>query len=133
MCYQYAGSIITLLLVVVDDGTIKNLAPFECRMLESIDLDNVETDTIALKYAKCFFGGNDNGEICMFNSRNISKFKAHNAGIKKLCCSEDFTKLISLGYDGYLIIWEVLNNELNLIKKFQYPYRIWVRSLSLFK
>ncbi|WHN65913.1 hypothetical protein [Cysteiniphilum sp. QT6929] len=112
-----------------DDGTIKRWSPFTGELLSSTDLKGVETDTIAIKGDECIFSGNDKGEIHIFENDEISVIKAHNAGIKRLLYSQEFSQLISLSYDRYVAIWQVSsNNDLVLIKKMPYPYQIWARS-----
>jgi WD40 repeat protein len=86
-----------------DDGTIRRWDARTGQLLETIDLGEVETDTIAIAEDGTVFAGNDNGEILILGKGDILRIPAHAAGIKRLVYSQ--RQLVSLSYDRNVMIW----------------------------
>lgn len=111
-----------------DDGTVKRWHAFDGEVLEDIDLDGTETDTIILCNDGCLYAGNDLGEIIQIIGENKVAIQAHQAGIKRLCYNSRLDHLISLSYDRSMSIWDTSNNKISLITNTRLPEIVWARS-----
>lgn len=113
-----------------DDGTIKRWSVKDQILLESIDLDGVETDTIAISDSGRIFAGNDLGEILVIMHGFVEGVKpAHSAGIKRVLLNDQLQLLVSLSYDRSIKIWSTIG-ELALIATATLPAVVWPRSCA---
>jgi toxoflavin biosynthesis protein ToxC len=111
-----------------DDGTIKRWNPLTGALIESIELDGVQTDTLAITEAGAIFAGNDSGEIIRID-RDATRIRAHNAGIKRLIYSETARLLVSMSYDRSVIFWNVTeDHSLQEFMRTSMPPIVWPRS-----
>ncbi len=114
-----------------DDGTIKIWNATTGNIEKDINLEGVETDTIAITSSGIIYAGNDNGEIVVIDDKVKNKISAHDAGIKRLVYDEQQNALVSLSYDRHLCIWTCKNEgKLTLINKSVLPNIIWPRSCT---
>ncbi len=113
-----------------DDGTVRLWSVTEFSELERIQLDGVETDTVAITGDRTVVAGNDNGEICVLKDGTLTRVKAHSAGIKRLVLSSDERQLLSLSYDRHLCVFDVDEGRLAQTHRLPYPTSIWARSAS---
>jgi WD40 repeat protein len=67
-----------------DDGTIKRWSLASDGLIDDLDMEGVETDTIAISAAGTIFAGNDEGQIIVIREKKREIIPAHNAGIKRL-------------------------------------------------
>lgn len=67
-----------------DDGTIKRWSLATGGMIDDLDMDGVETDTIAISSSGTIFAGNDEGQIIVVGPTERTTVPAHDAGIKRL-------------------------------------------------
>jgi WD40 repeat protein len=111
-----------------DDGTIKRWNPLTGALIESIDLQGVQTDTLAITESGTIFAGNDDGEIIRINPE-AARIKAHSAGIKRLIYSEATKLLVSMSYDRSVIFWSVTPDQsLQEYARTHLPSIVWPRS-----
>jgi toxoflavin biosynthesis protein ToxC len=111
-----------------DDGTIKRWNPLTGALIESIDLQGVQTDTIAITERGTIFAGNDDGEIIRING-DTERVTAHRAGIKRLIYSEAAKLLASMSYDRAVIFWKVMEDQsLQEFIRTVLPPIVWPRS-----
>ncbi|TQV67663.1 hypothetical protein FKG94_25145 [Exilibacterium tricleocarpae] len=114
-----------------DDGTIKIWDCNTGEIVKNFDLDDVETDTIAISKEGTIFAGNDLGEILLLVDEDVSKVKAHNAGIKRLVYDRYNGYLVSLSYDRQVKIWKYdLDSGLDCIIDSTLPSIVWPRSCA---
>ncbi len=116
-----------------DDGTVRKWDVPSGQLRETVDLEGVETDTIALTEHGVIFAGNDDGDIICIQDGVTRSLPAHQAGIKRLIYDADKHLLASLSYDRTLILWSV-DTEANLSKQriSALPGIVWPRSGAFF-
>ncbi|MDY7228149.1 WD40 repeat domain-containing protein [Hyalangium rubrum] len=113
-----------------DDGTIRRWDARTGQLLETIDLGDVETDTIAIAEDGMVFAGNDNGEILLLAKEGIRRIPAHAAGIKRLVYNRG--QLVSLSYDRNVMIWAYEEGTLRRLRVSEFPSIVWPRSCAFF-
>ncbi len=114
-----------------DDGTIKTWDINIGKQCNEVNLNGVETDTVAVSPTGTIYCGNDDGEIIIMQDHVKKTMPAHKAGIKRLCYSETHQQLISLSYDGTLALWNVKKNHApTLVKRSHYPRQVWARACA---
>lgn len=117
-----------------DDGTIKRWdtsKDSDC-LIENIDLEGVETDTVVISRAGIIYAGNDEGNIIALVEGAKSLIDAHNAGIKRLVYDEAGNKLISLSYDRVVKLWDC-DEKGSIIEEHiaELPNIVWPRSCAV--
>lgn len=116
-----------------DDGTVRRWNTENSELIETIDLNGVETDTIVITQSGVIFTGDDEGKISAIASTGISHIPAHRAGIKRLIYNEAKRLLVSLSYDRKLIVWSVSPEAcLTKICIANLPSVVWPRSCAFF-
>ncbi len=116
-----------------DDGTVRKWDVKSGQLLETIDFDDVETDTIAITESGVIFAGNDAGAIIVVKDGVTHHIPAHNAGIKRLVYNADKRILVSLSYDRQVKVWAVSPDAyLSKIRTSDLPTIVWPRSCAFF-
>ncbi|MER6628014.1 WD40 repeat domain-containing protein [Streptomyces sp. NPDC000987] len=112
-----------------DDGTIKRWSLGSGRMVADIDLDGVETDTIAITGSGVVYAGNDDGAIIRIEDGSTARHPAHDAGIKRLVHHAATGRLVSLSYDRTVRVWDTSDG---LVRRHvaEFPAEIWARSCA---
>jgi WD40 repeat protein len=114
-----------------DDGTVKRWDATNGILLENIDLDGVETDTVVINSHGFVFAGNDLGQIIVICDKIQRKFLAHDSGVKRLVYNDRESLLISLSYDRRVKIWSVSpEGNLSVIATSTLPPEVWPRSCA---
>ncbi|WP_030903552.1 WD40 repeat domain-containing protein [Streptomyces sp. NRRL F-5126] len=114
-----------------DDGTVKRWSLTTGALVSDIDLDGVETDTIAITAAGLVYAGNDRGEVVRLTERGARRFPAHEAGIKRLVWNADAGTLVSLSYDRTVKIWRIgADGRPDLARTASLPAAVWPRSCA---
>ncbi|WP_431224297.1 WD40 repeat domain-containing protein [Serratia sp. L9] len=113
-----------------DDGTIRVWDPDSGEQVQCIDLDNVETDTIAIAPCGTIFAGNDNGEIITIAQGTMRMTLAHEAGIKRLVYDAEHQVMVSLSYDRKMKLWRERDGVLENYHTADLPAIIWPRSCA---
>ncbi len=117
-----------------DDGTIKRWSLAQGTMVDDLDMDGVETDTIALSPEGSIYAGNDAGEIvCIDRSGQLTRTRAHEAGVKRLVLGLEQSLLVSLSYDRTARLWDVTGESLHLVGETTMPDDVWPRSCAFSK
>ncbi|GMM85551.1 hypothetical protein [Pseudoalteromonas sp. MTN2-4] len=119
-----------ILISCSDDGTIKRWDAESGRIIEDIDLDGIETDTIAISQEGVIYAGNDEGEIILINQNSKITVPAHNAGIKRLVYDPAQKLLVSISYDRQAKVWACSNDSINCVHSAELPAIIWPRSVA---
>lgn len=112
-----------------DDGTVRRWCPFKGKLLETLDLEGIETDTIAIRNDGCIYAGNDSGEIVIILRGKVSKISAHQAGIKRIAYEPQSQWLLTASYDRAVKLWSI-ETEPKLLLETQAPTNVWLRSCS---
>ncbi|MDC9590250.1 WD40 repeat domain-containing protein [Xenorhabdus sp. XENO-10] len=120
----------TTLVSSSDDGTIRRWDTIKGIEIECIDLNGVETDTIALTNDGIIFAGDDEGKLIVIDTAGKRSIQAHSAGIKRVVWNEQTKRLISLSYDRSVILWEFIGGNLKKISESSLPSLIWPRSCA---
>ncbi|MBD2784941.1 hypothetical protein ID858_11890 [Xenorhabdus sp. DI] len=120
----------TTLVSSSDDGTIRRWDTIKGIELECIDLDGVETDTIALTNNGTIFAGDDEGKLIIIDATGKHTIQAHYAGIKRVVWNEPNNHLISLSYDRSVILWKFVDGSLQKLSTSSLPSLIWPRSCA---
>jgi len=113
-----------------DDGTIRRWDALRGKQTEVVDLDGVETDTIALASNGTIFAGDDEGCLTFIKGQEKHRFQAHAAGIKRIVWDDKKKWLISLSYDRSVVLWREANGKLEKISESSLPSIIWPRSCA---
>jgi WD40 repeat protein len=113
-----------------DDGTIRRWHAASGEQLESIDLDGVETDTIALASDGTIIAGDDEGRLSLIDGANKFTLQAHAAGIKRVVWDDRKRWLISLSYDRSVVLWQVADGQFHKLAQSSLPSLIWPRSCT---
>jgi toxoflavin biosynthesis protein ToxC len=113
-----------------DDGTLRRWDVESGLLLETIDLDQVETDTVAVTERGGVFAGNDQGEIICV-APHFQRVKAHAAGIKRLVYSSAAGLLVSMSYDRQAALWSIDDRaQLREVGRTEIPSIVWARSCA---
>lgn len=113
-----------------DDGTIRRWDVQRAVQNESIDLDGVETDTIALASDGTIFAGDDEGRLTIIDGQGKRSHQAHAAGIKRVVWDDYKHWLISLSYDRSVVLWSAVGGQLEKLAESSLPSLIWPRSCA---
>ncbi|WP_224360274.1 WD40 repeat domain-containing protein [Hyalangium versicolor] len=111
-----------------DDCTIRRWDAQTGALLETVDMQGVETDTIAIAEDGTVFAGNDHGELLLLRQGNITRVPAHSAGIKRLTYGAG--RLVSLSYDRSIIVWSFTGGRLQQQRVSALPTIVWPRSCA---
>lgn len=115
-----------------DDGTVRRWETERGRLIQTIDLGGIETDTLALGASGEIIVGNDSGELIILDNGNPVAIDAHSAGIKRLVVSNDRRTLVSASYDRSIKVWRMLaGGGLELLVAAEAPAPVWLRSAAL--
>lgn len=114
-----------------DDGTIRRWSLTTRGPIAQIDMDGVETDTVALDVDGTVYAGNDAGEIVVIREAVRTAVPAHDAGIKRLVISPEHGLLVSLSYDRTARIWSTAGDALSLRSSSALPSDVWPRSCAV--
>jgi WD40 repeat protein len=113
-----------------DDGTIRRWSPLSGEMLDVIDLDGTETDTIAVGDDGSIYAGNDRGELVLLRDRRVQRFAAHRAGIKRVLYEPARKLVLTASYDRTVKIWNVAGEEPTLSSEAEAPAGVWLRAVA---
>lgn len=114
-----------------DDGTVRRWSGDTGRLLETIDLGGVETDTVVFDERGALYIGNDEGAIVIIRDGVMHTVKAHQAGIKRLVFEPARRLLLSASYDRTVKVWAVpAVGELYLMHTADVPACVWLRSAA---
>lgn len=113
-----------------DDGTIKRWSLETGGMAADLDMDGVETDTIAISSDGVIFAGNDDGQIIVVGPKERTVMPAHEAGIKRLVLDDSRGLLVSLSYDRTMRLWSVSSGLPELRDTTELPDDVWPRSCA---
>jgi len=124
-----------------DDGTIRRWEASSGVLLDTVDLDGVETDTIAITSSGVVLAGNDDGHILLIEpgaatggpgsdgNSGAMVVEAHSAGVKRLVF-DGKSRVASMSYDRTLRIWELSGTTLELLATHALPVEVWPRSAA---
>ncbi|MFI1801729.1 WD40 repeat domain-containing protein [Streptomyces sp. NPDC020379] len=113
-----------------DDGTIKRWSLESGALVADLDMDGVETDTIAISSGGTIFAGNDEGQIIVVDDAGRTVVPAHEAGIKRLVLDDSRDLLVSLSYDRTMRLWNVASGKPELRDTTALPDDVWPRSCA---
>lgn len=113
-----------------DDGTIKRWSLATGGLVDDMDMDGVETDTIAISSGGIIFAGNDEGQIIVVDPERRTVVPAHDAGIKRLVLDDSRDLLVSLSYDRTMRLWNVAGGLPELRDTTALPDDVWPRSCA---
>ncbi|MDX3385832.1 WD40 repeat domain-containing protein [Streptomyces niveiscabiei] len=113
-----------------DDGTIKRWSLETGGMTDDLDMDGVETDTIAISSSGTIFAGNDEGQIIVVADGETVTVPAHDAGIKRLVLDDTRHLLVSLSYDRTMRLWDVASGSPEALDTADLPPDVWPRSCA---
>ncbi|QNP68661.1 WD40 repeat domain-containing protein [Streptomyces roseirectus] len=113
-----------------DDGTIKRWSLVTGGMTDDLDMDGIETDTIAISSSGTIFAGNDEGQIIVVEGAETVTVPAHDAGIKRLVLDDTRHLLVSLSYDRTMRLWDVSSGSPESLDTADLPPDVWPRSCA---
>ncbi|MFG3224045.1 WD40 repeat domain-containing protein [Kitasatospora sp. NPDC048194] len=119
------------LVTTSDDGTVRRWNPDTGALLSTIDLGDIETDTVAVLGPDSFALGNDEGELILIDPRGTRRHHVHDAGIKRLAYDADHHVLLSSSYDRTVRLWQLAPgaDPAHLLTS-QVPADVWLRSCA---
>jgi WD40 repeat protein len=112
------------------DGSIRTWNVHDGRQAHIRDGLEFDVDALAMIDTQRFLVGCDNGEVWSLHGDAVQRYPAHKSGVKRLVLSDDRSLLLSLGYDQQLILWELFENGLRMVRTTQYPANVWARSAA---
>lgn len=119
------------LLTTSDDGTVRRWDTGSGRLLETVDLGDVETDTIAVVDDDTFVLGNDAGELVVLRGAGAPvHHPAHQAGIKRLAMDREAGLLLSCSYDRTVRTWRLTGTDVESVSVSDVPGEVWMRSCA---
>lgn len=114
-----------------DDGTVRRWDAEAGVLVQTIEFDGVETDTIAIAADGAVVAGNDNGQLIIVKGKDRSVYEAHNAGVKRVVYDEATRQLVSLSYDRNVKFWSWEEGTgLRLHRTTTLPSAVWPRSCA---
>jgi WD40 repeat protein len=114
-----------------DDGTVRIWSSDTGKLLETIDLEGIETDTIVSDEVGTLYIGNDEGDIIIIRHEGKQKVHAHSSGIKRLVFEPRRRMILSASYDRTVKIWNLsFDNNLKLLYTINVPDIVWLRSAA---
>lgn len=115
-----------------DDGTVRRWDADGGRLLSTMRLSGVETDTLAVDASGTIYAGNDHGEILQIQEARTRSWAAHDAGIKRLVLDAERRWLISTSYDRTAKLWRLLaDGGIELLRSILLPPLVWARSCAV--
>lgn len=119
------------LLTTSDDGTVRRWDTEHGTLLQTVDLGDVETDTIAVIDDETFVLGNDEGELVVLRgAAEPTHHRAHDAGIKRLAVDRDAGLLLSCSYDRTVRTWRLTPDGVEAVSVSAVPAEVWMRSCA---
>lgn len=114
-----------------DDGTVRRWDAIAGTLIETIDLGDVETDTIAVADDETLLCGNDDGQIIVIGRAGTVRNPAHDAGIKRLTYDASRRLLVSSSYDRTIRLWTLGDDgSLRHVHTADVPSDVWLRSCA---
>ncbi|KDN80696.1 WD40 repeat domain-containing protein [Kitasatospora cheerisanensis] len=119
------------LVTTSDDGTVRRWNPETGALLSTVDLGDIETDTVAVLGPDSFALGNDEGELILIDPRGTRRHQVHDAGIKRLAWDADHRILLSSSYDRTVRLWQLDPgaDPVHLLTS-EVPADVWLRSCA---
>ena len=119
------------LLTTSDDGTVRRWDAEAGVLLETVDLGDVETDTIAVVDDDTVVLGNDDGELVVLRTgQKAANHPAHAAGIKRLAWDPTAGLLLSCSYDRTVRFWRLSGDTVEAVLTSEVPADVWMRSCA---
>ena len=119
------------LVTTSDDGTVRRWDALAGRLLSTIDLGDVETDTVAVLGDDRFALGNDDGELILVGPDGTTRHRVHDAGIKRLGHDPATGLLLSSSYDRTVRLWQLDPHEgPQHVLTADVPADVWLRSCA---
>ncbi|MGW7110318.1 WD40 repeat domain-containing protein [Streptomyces xanthophaeus] len=119
------------LVTTSDDGTVRRWDAAGGALLSTIDLGDVETDTVAVLGVDSFALGNDEGELILIDPSGTRRHRVHDAGIKRIAYDAEAGLLLSSSYDRTVRLWRLERGAepVHLLTS-QVPADVWLRSCA---
>ena len=114
------------------DGTIRTWDTVTGLCEDVKSFDGIDIDTLVILENGSSFAGNSNGTIaCIDKTGTIELIEAHTTAVKLIFTDKEKTRLVSLGYDNKLHIWNIQNGTIGeKLQTSEFPRCIWARSAS---
>ena len=113
-----------------DDGTIRRWDAATGALIETIEFDGVETDTVAIAGDGTLFAGNDRGELIVIRGGRRERIAAHAAGIKRIVYDERAGRLVTLSYDRSARFWAWNGRVARPLQRSSLPALVWPRACA---
>ncbi|MGA4845761.1 WD40 repeat domain-containing protein [Streptomyces sp. G5(2025)] len=121
----------TELVTTSDDGTVRRWDTVAGKLVDTIDLGDVETDTVAVLGDEEFALGNDEGELILLGPTGTTRHRVHDAGIKRLGFDPANSLLLSSSYDRTVRLWRLdQGHRLTHVMTSEVPADVWLRSCA---
>jgi WD40 repeat protein len=115
-----------------DDGTLRRWDPVDGRLLHTIDLGSVETDTVIHHDGlDTTIAGTDAGHLVIVRGSQQTIVPAHDAGIKQLAIEPQAGLVLSASYDRRVRLWQLSPTGLEPRRTFDAPPDVWLRAVTI--
>jgi WD40 repeat protein len=114
------------------DGTLRTWDVMTGALIGVQSFDGIDLDTVVTASGPATYVGDNAGQITWIGADGTSvSVDGHAAGVKRLILHPDETRLISLGYDNSLILWDLDERGApKLARRSTYPDCVWARSAA---
>jgi WD40 repeat protein len=113
------------------DGTLRQWDAQTGACLAVTDL-GVRSDCVDIAPDGRILAGDDAGRIALLSGEETIFIPAHEAGIKKLVLARDGARLVTLGYDRALAVWDLAPGQPpREIARETMPAQIWARAAAV--
>ena len=114
------------------DGTIRTWDTATGLCIAVQEFQDIDVDTLVVLNNGASFAGNSDGTIaCIDCAGNVEIVKAHDTAVKLLFVDPEQKRLVSLGYDNKVNVWEINGSSLGVnLQTSNFPTCIWARSAA---
>ena len=113
------------------DGTVREWDA-ETGTAHSVTDLGMRCDCVVIAPDGALIAGDDRGRIALIDAVGEAPrfFDGHSAGIKKLVLARDGHRLVTLGYDAALAVWDIARGTPRCIAREPLPAAVWARSAA---
>jgi WD40 repeat protein len=116
------------------DGTIRTWDAINGGVIQVREAGEVDMDALVTLSDGSYVVGDNDGKVSIITSSGSEdQYQGHSTGVKRIIVDRSEKRLLSLGYDQVVVLWELGDGgTLREIKRSTYPEIVWARSAAFF-